>query len=281
MTTHEYALGSDDTEIARLQSQASIIAEPTALLLERAGARPGMRVLDLGCGPGDVAFQAAQMVGPDGFVVGIDRDPAQLAAAEQRLAACGLRNVEFRQGDVRTFTDDEGFDAAVCRLLLIHLPDAADVLAHHISNLRPGGLFVAVDYDMGGWRAVPEVALYSRIRDWLLAGFSQINGNAYMGQLLPTALTEAGFEEVDVLGLQTYWRHDDRIGTAYVAGTVRTMKDAIVGSGVATESDLGLDTLAQRLGEELLAAKAVWTLPTVVGAWGRRDGRGSGTGPRT
>jgi SAM-dependent methyltransferase len=272
VSPHEYALGSDDLEIARLQSQANIIAEPTALLLRRAGIGPGMRVLDLGSGPGDVTFQVAQLVGPDGFVVGIDRDPAQLAAAERRLAASGLRNVAFRQGDVRTFTDGEAFDAAVCRLLLIHLPDAVDVLAHHIGNLRPAGLFVAVDYDMGGMRSVPEVGLYSRIRDWLLAGFSQIDGNPYIGHLLPMALAEAGFEDVDVLGFQSYWRLDDRIGTAYVAGTVRTMKDAIVGSGVATESDLGLDTLAQRLGEDLLAAKSVWTLPTVVGAWGTRAG---------
>ena len=70
MSTPEYVLGSDDAEIARLQTQAAIIAEPTALLLQRGGIRPGMRVLDLGSGPGEVVFQVAEMVGPDGYVVG-------------------------------------------------------------------------------------------------------------------------------------------------------------------------------------------------------------------
>ena len=95
MSTPEYVLGSDDAEIARLQTQAAIIAEPTALLLQRGGIRPGMRVLDLGSGPGDVAFQVAEMVGRDGYVVGVEKDPAQIAVAEARRERLGLTNVEI------------------------------------------------------------------------------------------------------------------------------------------------------------------------------------------
>jgi ubiquinone/menaquinone biosynthesis C-methylase UbiE len=96
----EYALGSDDTAIARLQTQAAFLAEPAAVLLERGGIRLGMRVLDLGSGPGDdVAFQVAQMVGPNGSVVGIERDPAQIAVVMQRRDAFGFGNVDFRLGD--------------------------------------------------------------------------------------------------------------------------------------------------------------------------------------
>ena len=73
MSTPECVLGSDDAEIARLQTQAAIIAEPTALLLQRGGIRPGMRVLDLGSGPAMSLFQVAEMVGPDGYVVGVVR----------------------------------------------------------------------------------------------------------------------------------------------------------------------------------------------------------------
>src|SRR5690349_4753163 len=122
-----------------------------------------MRVLDLGSGPGDVTFQVARIVGPDGSVVGVERDPVQIAAAEIRLAESGMENIVFRQGDARAFTDGQPFDAVVCRLLLMHLPDVVDVLAHQMGNLRPGGLFIAVDYDQGGSRALPEVALYTRL----------------------------------------------------------------------------------------------------------------------
>lgn len=57
---------------------------------------------------------------------------------------------------------------------------------------------------------------------------------------------------------------------AYLVGVVRAMKDAIVNSSVATEEEIGLDTLEQRLGEAFMSANAVFSLPTVVGGWGRR-----------
>ena len=158
MATSKYVLGSEDAEIERLQAQAAIIAEPTASLLVRGGIQPGMSVLDLGSGPGDVAFQVAEIVGPSGSVVGVEQDQAQIAVATRRRDHLGLSNVDFRQGDARTFVGAESFDAAVCRLLLMHLPDAAAVLAHQMQNLRPGGVFVAVDYDMRGVRALPEVS---------------------------------------------------------------------------------------------------------------------------
>jgi SAM-dependent methyltransferase len=270
VTTPRYVLGSEDSEITRLQLQAAIIAEPTALLFQRGGIRPGMRVLDLGSGPGDVAFQVADMVGADGSVVGVEQDPAQIAVANDRRDKLGLGNVEFRQGDARTFVDEEPFDAAVCRLLLMHLPDAVDVLAHQMRNLRHGGVFVAIDYDMGGARALPEVELYGRMRDWLNAGFAHAQADPYVGMRLPVLFERAGFSDVGSLGLQAYWPPQDRHAAGYVVGVVRAMKDAIVASGVTTEEEMGLDTLAERLGDAIESAGAVFTVPTVVGGWGRR-----------
>ena len=264
----EYVLGSDDAEIARLRTQAAIIAEPTALLLQRGGIRPGMRVLDLGTGPGDVAFQVAEMVGPDGSVVGVEQDPAQLTVAEQRREQMGAGNVAFRQGDARTFLDEEPFDAVVCRLLLMHLPDAVDVLRHHVRNLRQGGVFVAVDYDMGG-RARSRRSSLLRIRDWL-ERLDYAHVNPSIGMRFPVVFEQAGLREVGTLGLQVYWPPGNRHAPSYVVGVVRALKDAIVASGVATEEEMGLDTLSDRLSDAIAAAGAVWTMPTVVGGWGRR-----------
>ncbi len=270
MSGPEYMLGSDEAEIARLQTQAAAIAEPTALLLKRGGIVSGMRVLDLGTGPGDVAFQVAELVGPDGSVTGVDRDPAQLAAAEDRRAKAGLHNVTFRQGEARTFVDDEPFDAIVCRLLLFHLPDAVDVIAHHVRALKPGGVFVAVDYDMGGVRALPPVELLIRVGEWLEAGFKYAHADPYVGMRLPVLFTQAGLQEVGSLGVQPYWPPDHPTAPGIVVGVVRATAHAIVASGAATEEELGLDTLEQRLGGAIRTAGAVWTTPTVVGCWGRR-----------
>ena len=65
------------------------------MIFAEAGIRPGMRVLDLGCGAGDVTFVAADLVGPEGSVVGVDRSPEALARARLRAGQRGLTQVRF------------------------------------------------------------------------------------------------------------------------------------------------------------------------------------------
>jgi ubiquinone/menaquinone biosynthesis C-methylase UbiE len=161
-----YSLGSDDAEIARLDAQAAMLAPATRLLLGTSGIFPGMRVLDLGTGLGHVAFEVADFVGRRGAVVGIDQSARLLEIAERRRRAAAVDNVSFLEGDVRTFRDDEPFDAVVGRLILFHLPDAIEVIAHHSAALRPGGVMLAVDFDGGSLRAEPPVQLVATIHDW-------------------------------------------------------------------------------------------------------------------
>ncbi|TMJ53049.1 MAG: methyltransferase domain-containing protein, partial [Alphaproteobacteria bacterium] len=77
MTKESYPFRSSEAERQRLIAQDGLVAPSTQRLFEQAGIAPGMRVLDIGSGPGDVAFLAARMVGPAGEVIGVDRDPAQ------------------------------------------------------------------------------------------------------------------------------------------------------------------------------------------------------------
>ena len=69
-----YALGYNERELNRLLLQSRILGPMTTRMLSAAGLKPGMRVLDAGCGPGDVSLIAAKLVGPTGSVVGLDRD---------------------------------------------------------------------------------------------------------------------------------------------------------------------------------------------------------------
>jgi SAM-dependent methyltransferase len=81
-----YILGHDRDELDRLIDQARFFGDLTEEVLRRAGVGPGMRVLDLGCGTGDVSFLAARLVGPTGAVLGVDRSPEAVAVAERRAA---------------------------------------------------------------------------------------------------------------------------------------------------------------------------------------------------
>jgi cyclopropane fatty-acyl-phospholipid synthase-like methyltransferase len=81
---YQFGSGIGEDEVARLEVQGAALAPATRMIFAEAGIRPGMRVLDLSCGAGDVTFLAADLVGPDGSVVGVDHSPEALARARLR-----------------------------------------------------------------------------------------------------------------------------------------------------------------------------------------------------
>lgn len=264
-----YVLGSDEAEVARLDAQAAMSAPATGLLLEAGGRiSPGMRVLDLGTGLGHVAFDVGNLVGPRGTVVGIDRSTRLLEIAEQRRVAAGIRNVTFVEADVRTFQDAEPFDAIVGRLILFHLPDAIEVLAHHMMALRPGGVVLAIDFDGGSIRAEPPVPLVATIRDWVEEAFRSAGANPVIGARLALLLRRAGAADVTSFGVQTYLAPGDPTGPGWITGLVRSLAPRIIGAGIATETELDVDTLQERVAQALARSDSVLLPPTLVGAWG-------------
>jgi SAM-dependent methyltransferase len=263
-------LGSDDAEITRLDAQAGSIAGATEALLRAAAIGGAMRVLDLGTGLGHVAFMVADLLDPRGSVLGVDQAQRLLEVAERRRAAAGVENIEFRQGDARTFSASELFDAIVARLLLFHLPDREDVLRRQLDALRPGGTMVMVEFDIGAMRAEPEVALVEDVRRWIEAAFRAAGADPRIGTQAGQLLRRAGFADVSTLGVQAYFAPSDPTGPLLCAGVTRTLAPQIVAQGIADEAELGLDTLQERIAKQVVARDAVILPPTVVGAWGTR-----------
>jgi SAM-dependent methyltransferase len=105
--------------------QWAVWGELTEEVLRRAGIGPGMHVLDIGCGAGDVAILAARLMGPSGRALGIDRSEAAVKRASQRAAAEGLSWSRFSLADVQAFDTDQRFDAIIGRLVLRHVADPA------------------------------------------------------------------------------------------------------------------------------------------------------------
>ena len=97
MDDTDYALGRTNTEYGRLIEQAELMRPLTERMLRAAGIVPGMHVLDIGCGMGDVSFLVSELVGPEGSVVGVDLDSAALRLADERRAARGITNIVLRE----------------------------------------------------------------------------------------------------------------------------------------------------------------------------------------
>src|SRR5262245_26848227 len=92
-----YVMGHDERERRRLLLQASILNPLTEQLFHRAGISSGMRVLDIGCGVGDVSLLAARLVGRYGSVTSVDIDPVALGTLDARSSAEGVNNIECIQ----------------------------------------------------------------------------------------------------------------------------------------------------------------------------------------
>ena len=263
-----YQLGSDAAELKRLDLQGRVLAPATRTILATAGVRPGMRVLDLGSGAGDVAFVAAGLVGPAGEVVGIDQSPDAVAKATARAGERGLSNVRFVAGDIHDPAPDGPFDAIIGRLVLMYVPDPAAVLRTQAGVLRSGGVIAPIEFDLHSARSLPSTPLVGQALSWLREAFTRAGIDPALGPGLWAVLQAAGLQPSGMIGVQPHFGPEDPDGAAILAGIVRTVLPLIERTGVATAAEVGADTLQQRLSGELATSAAVFAHPMLISAWG-------------
>jgi ubiquinone/menaquinone biosynthesis C-methylase UbiE len=162
-----YPLGRSDAETQRLIIQNQIYGPLTRQFLAGAGIGAGMKVLDLGSGAGDVALLLADLVGPQGHVVGIDANAEIVERARARVQATGWRTVTFHHGDVQQLDVGDGFDAVVGRWVLMYMPDPVNLLRQAMSCLRPGGIVAFQESDLKSGRTYPAAPLYEQVQRWM------------------------------------------------------------------------------------------------------------------
>ena len=263
---YQFGSGIGEDEVARLEIQGRALAPATRMILAEAGIRPGMRVLDLGCGAGDATFVAADLVGPDGLVVGVDHSPDALARARVRAAQRGLTQVQFVEGDIHDPAPGGPFDAIVERLTLWAVPDPAAVLRRQATVLRPGGLVVPVEVDLSPMRWLPEIPLGTQVKSWLIEGFARA-GLTMLGPRLWAIVQEAGLRPLGMIGVQPHFGPDDPVGITFLVEAMRVAAPLIVGTGVATAEEIGMETFEQRLRDEGERSQAVHATYMLLSAW--------------
>jgi ubiquinone/menaquinone biosynthesis C-methylase UbiE len=265
-----YAVGRTVEERLRLVEQDRNFGPSTTRLFREAGIATGMRVLDVGCGAGDVAFRAAALVGPSGSVIGIDADPAVLATARERAVTGEFTNVEFVQGDLRAIAFDDPFDAIVGRLVLVYLPQPADMLQRLTGLLRPGGVLAFQELVLGTMPAhVPTLPLTAQSFQWVFDTFQRAGMNLTMGLDLYRVFLEAGLPAPRLLVETLALAGEDSPLYDYLAHTVRSVLPLAERLGVATADEVQIETLSERLRREVADAHGVFLSPPMVGAWAR------------
>jgi 2-polyprenyl-3-methyl-5-hydroxy-6-metoxy-1,4-benzoquinol methylase len=268
-TSSTYLLGHADAEVKRLMLQARLYDDYTEHALRLAGLRPGMRVLDVGCGPGDVSFVAARLVGPEGSVLGIDAADGILELARTRAAEHGFSSVRFEQTTVGDLALDVPVDAAIGRLILMHLPDPVATLRQLAGMVRPGGIVAFSEFDMTAARSVPDLPLWRGARDTISSIFTGLGLDPAFAATLPTLFRQAGLGAPQLTLGAPVGGADDVDLSAFVAETLRSMLPAAADPGIVGAEFTDPDALLSLLREEVAAANAVVTTPALISAWSR------------
>lgn len=159
--------------------------------------RPGMRLLDVGCGPGSITLGLAEVVAP-GEVVGIDLRPEVVEQSRAAAAQRGIANVRFEVGSAYDLPfPDASFDAAFAHIVLMHLREPARALAEVRRVLRPSGVVGVCDLDYGALLVYPLTPL----REQYLALRSRVRqhngGDVFLGRTHRRLLLDAGFARTE------------------------------------------------------------------------------------
>jgi SAM-dependent methyltransferase len=262
-----YVLGHDDVEVQRLLLQARLYNDDTEHALRRAGLRPGMRVLDVGCGPGDVSFLAARLVGPTGTVLGVDAAAEITELARARAAERGPSWVRFEQSTIADIALDEPVDAVVGRLILMHLPDPVSALRQLAGLVRRGGLIAFCETDIGAVRSIPDTPQFRAVTEGIVSAFRALGLDPEFGTTLHGLFQAAGLPVPRLALAAPMGGVNDTDIFAYAMEVWRLMLPAAEQLGLVTDELADIDTLLPRWQEEAAAAGAVVMMPPMITAW--------------
>ncbi len=197
----DYVFGGGQNELERLLGQAEDLKPESSRLLDRIGVGRGWRAADIGCGPIGILDMLSERVGPEGAVVGVEREPRFAAMARAEVERRGLRNVSIVEGDMLAAGLDEGsFDLVHERLVLINVPrsDQHSIVAAMLRLARPGGILVLESWDRASHVCHPEHPAWQVLNDACLEAVRATvgAGAGASGRALPWLLRSAGATDI-------------------------------------------------------------------------------------
>ena len=187
--------------------------------------RPGLSVLDCGCGPGSITMGIAASIAP-GDVVGIDFAQSQIERARAAAARGRRRNVRFETGDAYSLPfESGGFDRVFSHALMEHLADPVAALRELCRVLKPGGVIGVCSPDWGGFILSPPSPELSRAVEAYMALQSKNGGDVRAGRKLGQHLAATGFAEVRIAARYECYPSLEFIGE-YLASQLEREGDA-------------------------------------------------------
>ena len=191
----DYLLGTHDEELARLGLQHRVWRPVVLDCWQKAGITVGSRVLDIGAGPGYATIDLAEIVGPAGEVVALERSNKFVNALKEAVRLRSLTNVKIHELDLMTDNFPEGdYDFSWCRWVLSFVSDPA-LLVQKLGNaMRKGSMSIFHEYGhYETWRFFPRLPNQERFREHVIATWRESGGEPDSAPGLPALLSANGF----------------------------------------------------------------------------------------
>jgi SAM-dependent methyltransferase len=269
-----YTIGSNPAERDRLRRQSDELRSHGVALLDRAGVKPGWNALDLGCGPRGTIELLSERVGLTGHVTGLDLNPEHAAQARELVQERGLADVEIAEADAsHTGLPSSSFDLVHARLLLVNIPEPADVVAEMVRLVRPGGWVVGEEADCSHHVCYPPHRLWELLADTFSVTYRQDGADPDLGHRLPELFRQAGLVDVGVEARADVYPVGHPRRTVRL-DIVQSMRTKIIERGLHTERELDeLDRAARAhfANPDTLLMPCLYFL-----AWGRKPNMGDG-----
>ncbi len=229
-----YLLKTGAEGAARLDLVEEIFGPHSRRFLLDAGLRPGMSVLEIGCGTGNLTRFLGETVGPTGRVVAVDASEQQVEIAHCRCAEHGVQNVTFACARVEDLdVPARTFDLACCRLLLMHLRTPDETVARLAGFLAPGGVLACEEPTSSSLLTVPRLDVFHRVNDAFLRLGAAAGLDLDVGDRLFGILARAGLAPVVARFVQPMLSVG--VAKALVLGGLREGLAAACRTGVVTE----------------------------------------------
>jgi SAM-dependent methyltransferase len=265
MTSSDYLLAGQASELDRLKLQSRVWEPAGRRLLEEIGDGRGCRAVDVGCGVLGWLRLLGEWVGPAGEVLGTDIDDAMLAEAKQFVADQGLRNVTLVKDDLfATSLEPESFDLVHARYEITPLGRGHEQLETYIRLVRPGGTIVLEDPDVASWHFNPPAPALEQLIALIVEAFRRTGGDWDAGRTHLDLFRNSGIEakvRAEIVALppgHPYLRLPLQFATALQARLLSLLAQA------------DLDRLRSDAEAELTEPGRWGTTFTLIQSWGQR-----------
>ncbi len=233
MNENSYVIGVGKDDEERLLLLNELFGKTSKDLLLKAGLTQGMRVLEVGCGTGNMTRWIAKQVGDNGHVTAVDISPEQIDIAKKNCSESN--NITFIASSLFDLNTTKKYDLIYSRFLVMHLQNPFDGLQYLTQLLKPNGILVSEEATNSVTACYPESPVFRKYRELVMALFTKKNIDFDIGEKLYYYFQELKLKTIHVNFIQPiYKQHQKKI----MVILMNELKNRYIEFGIATETEI-------------------------------------------